>query len=257
MWSLDPQVILLIVLTGMSTSLGAALVFFIKATSHKMRDALIGLSAGLMLSVTTLSLIPEALGPNKENFFQVIVGIALGATALLIADNYLPHIHGMIIPDKPLTSGMRATLLMVAAIVIHNFPEGFATGTAYSGGVTVFGSTVALGIALQNIPEGFLVSVPLRSQGYSTRNSFVAGVLSGVVEPICAVAALILVGFFGGLLPYALAFGGGAMLYVIFDEMIPESHSHGYERAATTSFMIGFLFMTIVNYVATMMFGAA
>lgn len=146
---------------------------------------------------------------------------------------------------------------MVAAIVIHNFPEGFATGTAYSGGVTVFGSTVALGIALQNIPEGFLVSVPLRSQGYSTRTSFVAGVLSGVVEPICAVAALVIVALFCELLPYALAFGGGAMLYVIFDEMIPESHSYGYERVATSSFMIGFLFMTIVNYVATVIFRAS
>jgi ZIP family zinc transporter len=241
----------------MSTSLGAALVFFIKATSHKMRDALIGLSAGLMLSVTTLSLLPEALGPNRENFIQVIVGIALGATVLFMVDKYLPHIHGIIIPNKPLTTGMKATLMMVAAIVIHNFPEGFATGTAYSGGVTVFGSTVALGIALQNIPEGFLVSVPLRSQGYPTRRSFVAGMLSGVVEPFCAIAALVLVGLFNGLLPYALAFGGGAMLYVIFDEMIPESHSHGFEREATTCFMVGFLFMTIVNYVATVLFGAS
>lgn len=251
---MDLQVILLSVLTGMSTSLGAALVFFVKATSHKMRDSLMGLSAGLMLSVTTLSLIPEALGPNKGSYIQVIVGIALGATALFIVDNYLPHIHGMIIPDKPLTKGMRTTLMVIAAIVIHNFPEGFATGTAYSAGVTVFGSTVALGIALQNIPEGFLVSVPLRSQGYSTRSSFLAGFLSGVVEPICAIVALALVGMFGGLLPYALAFGAGAMLYVIFDEMIPESHSHGYERAATTSFMIGFLFMTMVNYAATVIF---
>jgi ZIP family zinc transporter len=254
---LDPQVILLVIVTGMSTSLGAALVFFVKATTHKARDALIGLSGGLMLSVTTLSLIPEALGPNKENFIQAIVGIALGATALFIADRYLPHIHGIIIPNKPLTTGMRTTLMMVTAIVIHNFPEGFATGTAYSGGITVFGSTVALGIALQNIPEGFLVSVPLRSQGYPTRNSFVAGVLSGVVEPFCAVAALLLVGLFQDLLPYALAFGGGAMLYVIFDEMVPESHSHGYERAATTAFMIGYLFMTIVNYLATVIFGAS
>ena len=121
----------------------------------------------------------------------------------------------------------------------------------------LFGSTVALGIGLQNIPEGFLVSVPLRSQGDSTRKSFVAGMLSGVVEPFCAVAALVLVGFFRGLLPYALAFGGGAMLYVVFDEMVPESHSHGFERAATASFMIGFVFMTIVNYAATTIFGAS
>jgi ZIP family zinc transporter len=113
-----------------------------------------------------------------------------------------------------------------------------------------------LGIALQNIPEGFLVSVPLRSQGYSVGGSFIAGVLSGAVEPICAVAALVLVVQFSGLLAYALAFSGGAMLYVIFDEVVPESHSHGYERAATTSFMIGFLLMAIVNYVATVMFGA-
>ena len=141
---------------------------------------------------------------------------------------------------------------MVAAIVIHNLPEGFATGTAYSGGVTLFGNTVAMGIALQNVPEGFLVSVPLRSQGYSVRDSFAAGALSGVVEPLCALAAMVIVGVFDALLPYALAFAGGAMLYVIFDEMVPESHSHGFERTATASFMTGFLLMTIVNYVASM-----
>jgi len=252
---LDPQVVLLSTLAGMATSLGAALVFFIKATSHRARDALIGLSAGLMLSVTVLNLLPKALGSNQENLLQVIVGIALGAAVLLAADTYLPHIHGALIPNKPLTKGMKTTLMMVAAIVIHNFPEGFATGTAYSGGVTVFGSTVALGIALQNVPEGLLVSVPLRSQGYSTRKSFVVGVLSGAVEPICSVAALMLVGLFHALLPYALAFAGGAMLYVIFDEMLPESHSHGFERAATASLIIGFLLMTVVNYVATVLFG--
>jgi len=147
----------------MTTTLGAALVFFTKRTSHRMRDALVGLSAGLMLSVTALNLIPKALGSNQENFLQVIIGIALGAAVLFVADMYVPHIHGVLVPDRPLTKGMRTTLMMVAAIVIHNFPEGFATGTAYSGGVTLFGNTVALGIALQNVPEGFVVSVPLRS----------------------------------------------------------------------------------------------
>lgn len=239
----------------MTTSLGAALVFFIKRTTHRMRDSLVGLSAGLMLSVTALNLIPKALGPNEENFLQVIIGIALGATTLFVADMYIPHIHGFLVPDRPLTKGMKVTLMMVAAMVIHNLPEGFATGSAYSGGVTVFGNTVALGIALQNIPEGFVVSVPLRSQGYSARGSFIAGALSGFVEPICSVIALVLVGLFRVLLPYALAFAGGAMLYVIFDEMVPESHSHGFERAATASFMIGFLSMTILNYVATAVFG--
>jgi len=251
---LDPQAVLLSILASMTTSLGAALVFFIRKTSHVMRDALLGLSAGLMLSVTALNLIPKALGSNQENFLQVIIGIALGATVLFVADMYLPHIHGVMVPDRPLTKGMKTTLLMVAAIVIHNFPEGFATGTAYSAGVTVFGNTVALGIALQNVPEGFLVSIPLRSQGYLARDSFIAGALSGFVEPVCSVAALILVGLFRALLPYALAFAGGAMLYVIFDEMVPESHSHGYERAATGSFMIGFLLMTILNYLASVIF---
>ena len=252
---MDLQAVLLSTVAGMTTSLGAALVFFIKATSHRMRDALVGLSAGLMLSVTVLNLLPKALGSSQQNFLQVIIGIALGAGVLFVVDTYLPHIHGVLIPDRSLTKGMKMTLMMVAAIVIHNFPEGFATGTAYSGGVTVFGSTVALGIALQNVPEGFLVSVPLRSQGFSARRSFVVGVLSGVVEPICSVAALILVGLFRALLPYALAFSGGAMLYVIFDEMVPESHSHGFERAATASFMTGFLLMAILNYVATVIFG--
>ncbi len=247
---LDPQAVLLIVLTSMTTSIGAAFVFFIKGTSHKMRDALIGLSAGLMLSVTVLNLLPKALGPSQENLPQVILGIALGAALLFLVDGYIPHIHGFLVPDIQLTKGMRTTLMMVAAIVIHNFPEGFATGTAYSAGVTLFGNTVALGIALQNIPEGFAVSVPLRSQGYSIRTSFITGALSGFVEPICAAAALVIVGLFSTLLPYALAFAAGAMLYVIFDEMVPESHSHGFERAATASFITGFLLMTIVNYLA-------
>jgi len=149
---------------------------------------------------------------------------------------------------------MKTTLMLVAALVIHNFPEGFATGTAYAGGVTVFGNTVALGIALQNVPEGFLVSVPLKSQGYSTRGSFIAGALSGFIEPICSITALVVVGLFRMLLPYALAFAGGAMLYVIFDEMVPESHSHGFERIATASFMIGFLLMTVLNYLASVVF---
>jgi ZIP family zinc transporter len=205
-----------------------------------------------MLAVTTINLIPEALGSTQENLPQVAIGITLGSLALFATDSYLPHIHGVLIPDKPLTKGMKATLMMVTAMIIHNFPEGFATGTAYSGGLTPFGNTVALGIALQNMPEGFVVALPLRSQGYSARVSFIAGTLSGFVEPICSIAALILVGLFRVLLPYALAFAGGAMLYVIFDEMVPESHSHGFERSATASFMIGFLLMVIVNYAVSL-----
>jgi ZIP family zinc transporter len=238
----------------MTTSLGAALVFLVKKTSHRTRDALVGLSAGLMLSVTALNLLPKALGPNDQNLLQVVIGIALGATALFIADTYMPHIHGFLAPDKPLTKGMKTTLMLVAALVIHNFPEGFATGTGYAGGVTVFGNTVALGIALQNIPEGFLVSVPLKSQGYSTRGSFIVGALSGFIEPVCSITALVVVGLFRMLLPYALAFAAGAMLYVIFDEMVPESHSHGFERAATASFMTGFILMTVLNYLALLVF---
>ena len=147
---------MLSVLASMTTSLGAALVFLVKKTSHRTRDSLVGLSAGLMLCVTALNLLPKALGPNDQNLLQVIVGIALGATALSALDMYMPHIHGFLAPDRPLTRGMKTTLMLVAALFIHNFPEGFATGTAYAGGVTVFGNTVALGIALQNVPEGFL-----------------------------------------------------------------------------------------------------
>ena len=251
---LDPQAVALSVLASMTTSLGAALVFLVKETSHRTRDALVGLSAGLMLSVTALNLLPKALGPNDQNLLQVVIGIALGATALFIVDKYMPHIHGFLAPDRPMTKGMKTTLMLVTALVIHNFPEGFATGTAYAGGVTVFGNTVALGIALQNVPEGFLVSVPLKSQGYSTRGSFIMGALSGFIEPICSITALVIVGIFQILLPYALAFAAGAMLYVIFDEMVPESHSHGFERAATASFMTGFILMTVLNYIAVVVF---
>ena len=138
----------------MTTGLGALPALFIKGTSHRTRDALVGFSAGLMLAVTTLNLIPEALGRNLENLPQAAIGIALGSLTLFVADMYLPHIHGVLIPDKPLTKGMKATLMMVTAMIIHNFPEGFATGAAFSEGLTVFGNSVALAIALQNIPEG-------------------------------------------------------------------------------------------------------
>lgn len=151
---MDPQAVALSVLASMTTSLGAALVFLVKETSHRTRDALVGLSAGLMLSVTALNLLPKALGPNDQNLLQVVIGIALGATALFAADKYMPHIHGFLAPDRPITKGMKMTLMLVTALVIHNFPEGFATGTAYAGGVTVFGNTVALGIALQNVQIG-------------------------------------------------------------------------------------------------------
>lgn len=244
--------VLLTILVGMTTSLGAVPALFIKGASQRMKDALIGFSAGVMLSVTTFNLIPEALGSAQEYLVQVGIGIALGSLTLFALGAYLPHIHGVLIPDKPLTKGMKTTLMLVAAMIIHHFPEGFATGTAYFGGVTLFGNTVALGIATQNIPEGFVVSAPLRSQGYSARGSFIAGALSGLVEPISSVMALLVVGTFGALLPYALAFAGGAMLYVIFAEMVPESHIHGFERAATGSFMIGFLLMVAVNYVVSL-----
>jgi len=249
---LDPQVVLLTILVGLTTGLGALPALFIKGTTQRTRDVLIGFSAGLMLSVTTFNLIPEALGPAQENLPQVGVGILLGALALFVLSAYLPHIHGVLIPDKPLTKGMKTTLILVAVMIMHHFPEGFATGTAYFGGVTLFGSTVALGIALQNIPEGFVISAPLRSQGYSARASFIAGALSGLVEPVSSIVALVVVGAFGALLPYALAFAGGAMLYAIVGEMVPESHSHGFERSATVSLIIGFLLMVVVNYAASL-----
>jgi len=165
---LDPQVVLLTILVGLTTGLGAVPALFIKGTTQRTRDILIGFSAGLMLSVTTFNLIPEAMGSAQENLPQVGVGVALGVLALFGLSAYLPHIHGVMIPDKSLTKAMKTTLILVAVMIMHHFPEGFATGTAYYGGVTLFGSTVALGIALQNIPEGFIISAPLRSQGYST-----------------------------------------------------------------------------------------
>lgn len=139
----------------MTTSLGAALVFLVKETSHRTRDALVGLSAGLMLSVTALNLLPKALGPNDQNLLQVVIGIALGATALFAADKYMPHIHGFLAPDRPITKGMKMTLMLVTALVIHNFPEGFATGTAYrrrSNGLRQHGCT---GNSSTECPGGF------------------------------------------------------------------------------------------------------
>lgn len=246
---LDPMAIVLSTLTGLTTCLGAVPVLFIKRMSHRLMDSLMGLAAGIMLFVTTFDLLPAALGEEGANILQTLVGLALGALLLFYVERRLPHVHALLGFDKPLTKSLRTSIMIAIAITIHNLPEGFATGSAYSQGVTAFGNVVAMGIALQNIPEGLIVAAPLRGQGYTKKASFTAGVLSGLVEPVCALTALILVGLIDPLLPYALAFSGGAMLYVIFDEMTPESHSHGFEKEATTGFIAGFLFMILLNYI--------
>ncbi|MCS4541147.1 MAG: ZIP family metal transporter [Euryarchaeota archaeon] len=246
---LDPQATILVIIAGMATSLGAALVFLISKITHRLYDGLTGFSAGIMLAVTAFNLIPGALGKNQENIFQVLIGISAGAAALFPFERYTPHIHETLEIKKPLTPSMKTSLMIIVALTIHNFPEGFATGTAYSQGITAFGHSVALAIALQNIPEGLMVAVLMRAEGYSKKTGFIAGTLSGAVEPVCSILALIIVGLFSALLPSALAFAGGAMLYVIFDEMAPESHGHGYEREATFGFMLGFLLMTALNYI--------
>ncbi|MFQ5762717.1 MAG: ZIP family metal transporter, partial [Candidatus Bathyarchaeia archaeon] len=179
---LDLTTVLLVTAAGLATGIGAAVILFVKKITHRLHDSLIGFSAGLMLAVTALILLPTALGPNQENLIQTITGISVGVVILFIVEAKITHLHRIFGLEK--SRSVKTSLMIALAILIHNLPEGFATGSAYSQGVTPLGNTVALAIALQNIPEGLIVAFPLVAVGVSVKRSFGFGVLSGAVEPV-------------------------------------------------------------------------
>jgi zinc transporter, ZIP family len=247
-------------LTWAVTALGAALVFTGEKFSRRGQDFLLGSAAGIMLAASYWSLLAPAVelsqGLGAWGWFPPVVGFLAGGIVLRVVDAYLPHLHpglDMGLAEGVSTSWRRSTLL-VLAITLHNIPEGLAVGVAFGGTAlglegTSMEAAVALtvGIALQNFPEGFAVAVPLQAEGMSRARSFWFGQLSAVVEPISAVLGAALVLSIQALLPYALSFAAGAMIFVVVEELIPESQQHGNQDLATSGVILGFALMMALD----------
>lgn len=229
---------------GMATGVGALPVLFTRKVSDKLLDTMLGFSAGIMLAASFFSLLLPSIA--EGGVWTAIGGVVIGALALHIIDRFVPHLHPMTGPEG-LPSKLPRVWLFVIAITIHNFPEGMAVGVSFGTGDLSAGLVIALAIGLQNMPEGLAVALPLLREGYSRGRSFAYAAMTGLVEPIGGLLGVSLVVIFHPLLPWALAFAAGAMLFVISDEIIPESHRKGFEREATFGLIAGFVVMMLLD----------
>ncbi len=234
---------------GGATLIGAILGFIFKDISHRFSDIVLSFAAGIMLAASVLGLIlPSLEYGGKFGILVTVIGIFAGALSLNVIDKLVPHLHKMVgsdIESHPNSSGLSKVLLFVTAIAIHNLPEGIAAGVGFGSGDTSQAPLIAGGIALQNIPEGMVIIGPMLASGVSPKRTFIAAALTGVVEVIGTFIGFFAVSVSQVILPFALAFAGGTMLYVISDEMIPETHAHGSERGATYALLVGFCVMLI------------
>ena len=248
------QIVLLTALgVGGATIIGAFLGFIFKKTSHKFNDIVLSFAAGVMLAAAVFGLVLESLEyGGKYSIFVTIAGVFLGAICVNLIDKLVPHLHKLTGADQEQhpsnTEQLNKVLLFVIAIAIHNLPEGIAAGVGFGTGNTAEALTIAGGIALQNIPEGMVIIAPMIAAGMSKSRTLIIALLTGVVEVVGTLLGYFAVSLSTAILPFALAFAGGTMLYVISDEMIPETHAHGSERGATYSLLIGFCVMLAFDY---------
>ena len=236
---------------GGATVIGALIGFCFQNIKEKWNDAILGFAAGIMLAAAILGLIlPSVEAAGKYGIWQTVVGILAGALFLDFADKLTPHLHhltGMDMEEHKNNAQLNKVMLFVMAIAIHNLPEGLAAGIGVGAGDTGNAITVALGIALQNIPEGMVIISPMILSGISKKRTFIIALATGLIEVLGTFIGYAATGISEALLPFALAFAGGTMLYVISDEMIPETHSHGYERMATYALLIGLIVMLVMD----------
>lgn len=231
-------------IAGLATGAGALPVLFTKKVSDRLLDIMLGFSAGIMLAATFFSLIVPAI--NLSSVWIAVLGIIIGAIVLHLVDRFIPHFHPALGAEGP-SSRLSKVWLFALAITIHNFPEGLAVGVSFGSGDVAAGLVVAMAIGLQNMPEGLAVALPLLREGYSRRRSLWYGTLTGLVEPVGGLLGVALVSVFHSILPWALAFAAGAMLFVVSDEIIPESHRKGFEREATFGLIAGFVIMMLLD----------
>ena len=233
---------------GGATFIGAVIGFIFKKFSHKFSDIVLAFAAGVMLSAAVLGLIlPSLEYGGRFPLIITVAGIFAGALCLNIIDKLVPHLHKLVGPDieSHHNANLSKVLLFVLAIAIHNLPEGIAAGVGFGSGNTTQALLIAGGIALQNIPEGMVIIAPMLAAGVSPKKTFFIASLTGAIEVIGTLIGYFAVSVSTAILPFALAFAGGTMLYVVSDEMIPETHAHGSERGATYALLVGFCVMLI------------
>ncbi len=253
-----PQVITGILIPFAGTSLGAAMVFFLKGEiSRRLQRILTGFAAGVMVAASFWSLLEPSLESSESmdrlSFVPAAVGFLIGIGFLLVLDMVTPHMHMNKEGEGP-RSGLKRTTKLILAVTLHNIPEGMAVGVVYAniiaGGslISTAGAlALAIGIAVQNFPEGAIVSMPLRGEGMSKGKTFWYGVLSGAVEPVAAVVTIFAFSMVSAALPYMLAFAAGAMIYVVVEELIPEMSEGGHSNLGTIAFSFGFVLMMILD----------
>jgi zinc transporter, ZIP family len=239
------------ILAGLATGVGALPALFFKDISPRLFNSMLGAAAGVMLAATAFSLLVpgmdfgEQIWPGK-GLLIVSAGMMLGALFLHFADKKLPHLHFDSVANESLDSLQKISLFIIA-ITIHNFPEGMSVGVSFGSGDLKSGLVLSIAIALQNIPEGLAVALPLVGLGYNKWKAVGIATLTGLVEPVGGLLGITMVTVFSSILPIAMGFAAGAMLFVISEEIIPETHSKGRSRIATFSLMIGFIIMMMLD----------
>ena len=235
---------------GGATVIGALIGFAFKKISHKFSDIVLSFAAGVMLAAAVLGLIlPSVEYGGKWGIPVTVAGIFAGALCLSLIDKLVPHLHKLVGPDieSHQNANLSKILLFVMAIAIHNLPEGIAAGVGFGSGDVSQALVIAGGIALQNIPEGMVIIGPMLAAGVSPKKTFICAMGTGLVEVVGTLIGYFAVSVSTVILPFALAFAGGTMLYVISDEMIPETHAHGSERGATYALLVGFCVMLVTD----------
>jgi ZIP family zinc transporter len=231
---------------GAATGVGGLALLLFPHPSDRLMDGLLGFTAGVMLAATAFSLLVPGL--ERGSLGEVLVGFALGAVFLAALDLAVPHVHARFSEEgRPATAAGERALLLLSALTIHNVPEGLAVGVAFAAGGSELGVPLALAIGIQNVPEGFAAAAPLLAAGASRRKAVLFGAATGAVEPVAAFAAFGAFELATHLLPGGLAFAAGAMLYVVVDELVPESHARGNQRIATLALMVGFALMLALD----------
>lgn len=235
---------------GMATVVGAIIGFAFKKVSHKFSDVVMSFAAGIMLAAAVIGLIlPSVELGGKWGLLYAIIGIFAGAICLNLMDKLIPHLHRLagVDSENHNNANINKVMLFVLAIAIHNLPEGIAAGVGFGTGDSGQALLIASGIALQNIPEGMVIIAPMLAAGISPRKTMVCAIATGVVEVIGTLIGYLAVNIATVILPIALSFAGGTMLYVVSDEMLNETHAHGHERAATYSMIVGFCVMLVLD----------
>ena len=253
------QIFLGLAIPFLGTTLGAAMVFLMKKEMNKkVEKILLGFASGVMIAASVWSLlipsIEMAETQGKVAWIPAAIGFLLGIVFLLVLDSVVPHMHLESEKTEGIKSKLKKTTMMVFAVTLHNIPEGMAVGVTFAGalaqnaGITMAGAfALAIGIAIQNFPEGAIISMPLKSEGVSKPKAFLYGTLSGIVEPIGAIITILLTNAVVTILPYLLSFAAGAMIYVVVEELIPESQAGEHSNIGTIGVAIGFTIMMILD----------